>query len=645
MILNKQVSTAIRISQWERDASARATHLEAATRKFLVTTNERKYMSTTTNFKRISLVAVAALGLSLLSSTPSNAAIVSSAIDVTTENGTATLGTSDSTGAATISVRSFVEGNTDTLTITLTLGTKPATAAGATDSLLVSFRDSATASGGIVQVRGRGATATAYTQTAAAIGIESVTALSNPAIVEFTTNVSGNLNAKMGVHLDTALVRVAGTYGIDYVVRGYSAGVLGTTLTKSGTFNIVVSNSALAAAGSTTAAGTSSAVFYGGAAFVAGNTIDSTSVSAPVTTDSTVRGVIRVTQKTAAGLPARESITVTTTVGNIGTSAATAGKSVVLQADTDGIDDLNIYSDGTSGTAVITVKTTSVTFANKAITFYGTTVATITGTALQTTVGATAANVILAVPKDAAGNVVQTTNAVYAYSSDLTVINTGTAPAGTSCGAYVATVGGFLCSLGGTNNGSASITLRNGSTTALATVASTAIALTVNTAAPARFTLAFDKATYAPGEKAYIIVKPLDVAGKAIGGGTQTNIFATGGITSNVTMGNGSDTTTAVTYATAGTTAAVDGFASLEAIKLFTVYMPATGGKVTITATGGALFPASGQVAVTASATVTDNAAAALAAVTALATTVASLKTLITTLTNLVLKIQKKVKA
>ena len=42
---------------------------------------------------------------------------------------------------------------------------------------------------------------------------------------------------------------------------------------------------------------------------------------------------------------------------------------------------------------------------------------------------------------------------------------------------------------------------------------------------------------------------------------------------------------------------------------------------------------------------VTDSGSAALAAVTALATTVASLRTLIVTLTNLVLKIQKKVKA
>ena len=73
--------------------------------------------------------------------------------------------------------------------------------------------------------------------------------------------------------------------------------------------------------------------------------------------------------------------------------------------------------------------------------------------------------------------------------------------------------------------------------------------------------------------------------------------------------------------------------------------MPAAGGKVTISATGGSSLPLAGQVALTASATVTDSGAAALAAVTALATTVASLKTLITTLTNLVLKIQKKVKA
>ena len=84
---------------------------------------------------------------------------------------------------------------------------------------------------------------------------------------------------------------------------------------------------------------------------------------------------------------------------------------------------------------------------------------------------------------------------------------------------------------------------------------------------------------------------------------------------------------------------------TLDPIGQVTFFMPLSGGTVTVSGKGGTSLPTAGQVAVSASATVTDSGAAALAAVNALATTVASLKTLITTLTNLVLKIQKKVKA
>jgi hypothetical protein len=108
-----------------------------------------------------------------------------------------------------------------------------------------------------------------------------------------------------------------------------------------------------------------------------------------------------------------------------------------------------------------------------------------------------------------------------------------------------------------------------------------------------------------------------------------------------MSFGNGSDTLTNVSVAT--TTDVTVG--RVTPALVYTVYMPASGGTMTISATGGTSLPAAGQVKGTATATVTDNAAAALAAVTALATTVASLRTLITTLTNLVLKIQKKVKA
>ena len=75
------------------------------------------------------------------------------------------------------------------------------------------------------------------------------------------------------------------------------------------------------------------------------------------------------------------------------------------------------------------------------------------------------------------------------------------------------------------------------------------------------------------------------------------------------------------------------------------MYAPVTGGTLKFSGTGGTALATANQVEKSVSVTVVDAAASALAAVTALATTVASLRTLIVTLTNLVLKIQKKVKA
>ena len=76
-------------------------------------------MSTTTNFKRIALAVVAALGLSLFSSAPSQAAIVGTPT-VTATNGTATIQKSDSTTAATIAVRYYATLASDTATVIVT---------------------------------------------------------------------------------------------------------------------------------------------------------------------------------------------------------------------------------------------------------------------------------------------------------------------------------------------------------------------------------------------------------------------------------------------------------------------------------------------------------------------------------------------
>ena len=667
MAPNKQVSPVIRISQGERDASARATHLEAATRKFLVTTNERKQMSTKTNFKRIALVAVASLGLGVLSSVPSKAAIVGTPV-VTTTNGTATLQNSDSTTGATLSVRFNATSAYDSVVVTISLGSQPTASSAATSqSLLQTASDTSTSTGGAPALSINGlarATATWRTEAQRVAGTadSSTVVTKNPAQISsgavggpsiVVSGAAGQTFGKFRYHLDTALARVAGTYTFDYYTTVYSSSSSNTVSTEVATsaafgqFTIVVSDGTAAAEAAVAAAGTSTAVMYGGAAYVNTGSVDSvvSAVNTPKSASGEAIAAIRVTLKTAAGDPARESITVTTNIGNVGNIDGTSlGKTTTLIGNTSGVNDIGVFGDGTSGVATITIKSTSVTFSSKQVTFYSTSVDKYEVTVLGSIIGNSSANALLVKTYDASGNLIVDNTSAYAYSSDLDVINTG-ATTGTAC-SYSTTSGGQICALTGSANGTADITIRNKSTVALSTKASTAVKLTVNTNVVAKVSIAFDKATYAPGEAAYIRVVAVDAAGTNVGpNSAYTNLLTSAGITSSVAFGNGSETTTASNVNLRYTTASSNGYASNVAIGLYKVYMPASGGTVTITAKGGTALPAAGQVTVTASASVTDSGAAALAAVNALATTVASLKTLITTLTNLVLKIQKKVKA
>ena len=400
--------------------------------------------------------------------------------------------------------------------------------------------------------------------------------------------------------------------------------------------------------GAVAAAGTSTAVLASGVSFAPAVAGVDDAVSSVVTPNGDIRAVLRVTLRTSAGLAARESLTVTTSIGNVGTSSSTAGKTVTLVGNANGVNDINLYSDGTSGTAVITVRSTSVTFANKSATFYSTVVDRFTVTVLGKVIGSSSADALLVKAFDATGNQIkEPANAsVYAYSDALTVINTG-ATTGTLCGNYSDVTGGQICALTGANAGTANITIRDKSTVAASTKASTPVAITVNTNPAVKVALSFNKATYAPGEVAYINVRATDLAGNPVGPNSSgyANLLATGGITSSVAFGNGSAPAESLTATTLRLNYATTGFPSDTALYTVKVFMPASGGPVTITATGGSALPAANQVAVTATATVTDSGSAALAAVTALATTVASLRTLIVTLTNLVLKIQKKVRA
>jgi hypothetical protein len=311
--------------------------------------------------------------------------------------------------------------------------------------------------------------------------------------------------------------------------------------------------------------------------------------------------------------------------------------------------DLGIYSDGTAGTASITISTTNVNFAAKSVNFFSTTVSKIVATKKTNTLSlGSNASAVLGKATDTLANTVGSATAVYAYSSNTAVVS----DSGTAC-TYNSTWQIHECALTGVAAGTANITLRNSGTAgAAATVSSTeTIAVTVNSNAAATLKMEFDKATYAPGEKGRLLVWALDPAGKPVGPQTLANLINAAGMSTSASFSNLGTTAaipnTTTSYALQSVSPLVGGsFTSLEPVFATEVYMPVAGGKVEVSATGGASLPAAAQaVKVTASATVTDNAAAALAAVTALSTTVASLRTLITTLTNLVLKIQKKVRA
>jgi trimeric autotransporter adhesin len=673
MTPKKQVSPAIRILRGERDASARATHLEAATRKFLVTTNERKQMSTKTNFKRIALVAVASLGLGVLSSVPSQAAITG--LTVTTVDGTATLALADSTTAATVTIAGIME-TTDSMTVELVQMSAPA--AGANHKVFWINLDSNTPQMATAQtLTDTQAIATnpalAHVSSAvlqrlpvAATGTTSETAVAitsgaGTMKIRYTSLATAgqSVSQKLGIQLDSATARTAGTYTYTVVVKAYNKGATGEALfttpqptqTITKTVNIVV-------AAATSASTVASSVY--GFAFMSNTTTSKndgianqgdSSISVVATADGSTVGYVYVGVRNASNVSgtAVESLTaVVTGAGSVCTEGGVCGTNITVAAASD--YQFLLRANGTAGlsTVTITTKVTGQTY-TKTLNYFAKAAKTITATVahpnlkIGTNTGAVRVTAV-----DATG--VNWTGAFYIVASaaaDALVGGSATTPV--ACGGYDATVGYASCDISTLTTGTAKFKVIDAATVALATATSNEVTTTVINSIPATVKLSFDKTSYAPNERARIYVTPLDAAGKEMQTVTVDNLLAAGGITVNGAISFTGTTTTADSLTATSITTSASSSSTTGAkagSRVLTVYMPAAGGTVTISATGGTgLSSIAGRVAVTASATVTDSGAAALAAVTALATTVASLKTLITTLTNLVLKIQKKVKA
>jgi hypothetical protein len=634
-------------------------------------------MSTKTTFKRIALVAVAALGLGVLSVAPSSATV--SGLSLTVANGTAAAGKSDTATAATVTVAGLVtNGAADSITVTFI---NKDVSANTSAVARLSFLDTTTGNS-ITNPTLVSSTQGAYTAAVKGTNVvpssDSKTASAAPFVL--ASGAAGYVGAKFYLQLDstTASLGTAGVFTYTVLVSSYA----GATQVGATSADVTITIAEPANTSKTVSAAKSFAFTKATTtATVDGVVSASDAVISGVSTAGSVAGYLYVGVRNADGTKynvAQDSITVTLTgVGNI-CDGGTCGKSI--KVNTTGDKEFTIVGDGSTGSASIVVSTTVNTYAAKSVTFNAkspTAITTSNRYPNNLRVG-TNSDAIQVTAVD--GTSAWTSPVWIVASSDADALIAGsTTPQ--SCTGWTS-ANGTRCSITASAPGTAKFKVIDAATVATATTSSAEFSVTVTASSAASVAIAFDKASYQPFEKALITVTPLDAAGKAIQQTTINSIFASGGISTNIGFSGASDTITAVDISTSATTSSSSN--TVAGARTYVVYMPASG-DVTISATGGTGLPLAGQVKVSATASVVNssvdaatdaaneatdaaNAAtdAALAAadaadaataaaqdasdaVAALSATVAklvaSLKAQITSLTNLVIKIQKKVKA
>ena len=305
-------------------------------------------MSTTTNFKRIALVAVAALGMGLLSSAPSQAAIGGSSIVLTTTAGTAvnspaTEYQQDSSTGATVTVQALIgTSSTDSLTVALAGKTKPNSSV-SFPKALIQLVDTAAASSALTDVRldttptNAGAQTGSNIVTTRPVGAQRVALTSAWGITDSGTGAiiaapSDNkyVYASFKVFLDTATTRAAGSYVYTVVVSPFENSNTATAANvKTIDVTIVVGavGSTVTSATYSFATMTQGATWSGPAASI--TAVDS-SVSVAMTASTTPRAVIRIGERTSTNTTtAQESVTVNMSIGSSGTTSGVAvGKNV-----------------------------------------------------------------------------------------------------------------------------------------------------------------------------------------------------------------------------------------------------------------------------------------------------------------------------
>jgi len=629
-------------------------------------------MSTKTTFKRIALVAVAALGLGLISVAPSSAAALS--VTVTPSATTSAIKTGE-TATISLTVSGILGAAADSLTV-VGIRTKGSSGTvnfnGTTDSTTTLLRSATSAGAGAILTTG------AYS--AGGIALDTTTAAAGSAV---RAVVSANFVAPS----------TKGTYEVTiYTATGTNGTVPGTKDIAPFVWTITVTADSTDASTATTA-------------FIASG------VATTATADSTVNG-----SKAAASTSKSQVATIIVTQAN-GTSTANEPLNVyvsgpgfiVAAADTITANTANlrslqttgasqkyilVFADGTAGSSTITIvgSVSGTTLATKKLTFTDTKPAAVAVVVKKAYVaaGLTTAKTFAVTVTDAAGNSV-VDSVITGTRTDTTTAGKAIATAALTCGAYDTTDKVYYCSATGASSvvfGKAEYKITatgiDADATAVSATASTTysdiVATSATLTAPATAGVG-DKITYTltlTEKNGYPVADSTYEGGSANGsiGGIVWNTTTVPAYTTTLKPFNAGETITTVsgvatvdvyvpsvagtitnTWVLAGKSTAAAGAiaASIAGTTLTTTTVVTNPGvdaaadaaneatDAANAATDAALAAADAADAATAAAQDASDAVAALSAT--VAKLVASLKAQITSLTNLVIKIQKKVKA
>jgi len=375
-----------------------------------------------------------------------------------------------------------------------------------------------------------------------------------------------NTSVRSTVSFKAVQFSKAGTYTYTFFVKqnGTSAAVPLTTVSGT-TVTWTVTVSAVSTSSNTLltyfAPSNTEALYYrvntpasGGAVTNRATSTDSAVTAVAGTAASpTLVGVLYAVPTTTAGdtrvalgdtyIPIQDTFVVTLTgPGYVSVAGATpTGKAVaawsVASFGRDGVagpryqtESLTVYSDGTAGVGTLTVTKGSATVYTKTLTFTGT--AASAGVSLSDTytyIGGTLN--IAAQVKDAAG-VLLSSGTFYIMSSDTAVVSAGATlysnaatqyqtlgRCGDVSGQWNVTTKVLTCSLTTADTGTASIYFADSWNVTASSFVTTAMTLTVTGNTIASTTVSFDKATYAPGERAVITITAKDVAGRVLATG------------------------------------------------------------------------------------------------------------------------------